>query len=90
MLHSSILHTSKSGLTDVHEAPKLSKFSNAMHPDHVSPELVCKSDLSHQQATLLCPLHRAVDVNTAKLERSHIKDTVAYLQTGVLRPAGYM
>ncbi len=68
MLHSSILHTSKPGLTDVHEAPKLSKFSNAMHIDYVSPELVCKSDLSHQQATLLCPLHRAVDVNMAKVE----------------------
>ncbi len=90
MLHSSILNTSKPGFTDVHEASKLSKFSDAMHVDFVSPELVCKSDLSRQQATLLCPLHRAVDVSTANLGRCHINDTLAYLQTGVLRPAGHM
>ena len=67
MLHSSILHTSEPDLTDVHEALTLSKFSDAMHIDFVSPELACKSDLSRQQATLLCPLHRAMDVNTTYL-----------------------
>jgi len=87
MLHSSILNTSKPGFTDVHEASKLSKFSDAMHVDFVSPELVCKSDLSRQQATLLCPLHRAVDVSTANLGRCHINDTRHHVELRVCHSA---